>query len=326
MSVRVAPFAVAANPFGVPVPVSATVTATPSVPLNQSLMTKILSPPHWVVPWKDANMVEKIMVTISLPSGILEVNGLMDKIFPQVTNNGTELTVKIAWPNVLLDIEALYKPLLKNNILVGAEDFPLLRQKFTEVMDDYREDLGVTSAVTPFGIFTIPLGCEVDRKVATVPIINMKSHWLIVAFNLMKVTKKVVDDGRNFKISTIDSGSDCTPPVHAQKKKARPTVSTDTSIPSGIFTERTSHVNSQRSIRSVAPSGPSGVARLPGPRPEFGTNMMIADYSSTELDAAKGLASKRFEEACNDGQDDDFDSTDFGDTSPSRYFQCRTVS
>jgi hypothetical protein len=94
-------------------------------------MTKILSPQHWVVPWKDANMVEKIMVTISLPSGILEKDGLVDKLHAQITKNGTKLTFKIALPNALLDIEALYKPLLKNNILVGACDLPLLKQKFT---------------------------------------------------------------------------------------------------------------------------------------------------------------------------------------------------
>jgi hypothetical protein len=65
-------------------------------------------------------------------------------------------------------------------------------------MGDYRDDLGVGSSVTPIGIFTIPLGCEVDKKVDTVPIYKTRGHGLIVAFKLTKVTSKLVDDKRAF--------------------------------------------------------------------------------------------------------------------------------
>lgn len=301
------PFAAAAMPFGASTAVVAAGGLSHGTPMDNFV------PLHWVVPWKDEMMVEKIMVCMSLPSGLMSKGGLNDKLDPNVTHNGTVLTVKVAWPDVLLNIQELQRPLLKNNVLVGGSDFPLLKQNFTTAVQETRKNLGIGSSVAPYGIFKLNLGCEVDRHVKIVPIFCQKTDGLIVTFNLTKIMKDHVENCREFVIETVGSVTS-TPPVIKKRSAAKmPSTDEEFPIPSGIVT-------TSRATRSTCDGGSTriSIARNYGTAStEFGCKLKMGNYSSKEIMAAKELVGKRPAYPDVAGQpDDEYDDID----SPSNYY------
>lgn len=165
-----------------------------------SVSTKFM-PVHFVTMWKDSNHRSHIAVAIWLPGSFLR-GSLDGKVFPRISDCGTELIVKCNWTSLLTNMKIMEKGWNREE---GVSDRQLnnMPQAAEEEVSQVREFLGVEPHEPIYSEANIKLNIECETDIKTLVPFNGKDGNTVLYVVCKVRHKSAVKPNQSMKLRPV---------------------------------------------------------------------------------------------------------------------------
>jgi hypothetical protein len=135
--------------------------------------------------YKDRMLRDHVTIAMALPSGLI-ADGLQGKLFPSVSNDGKNLTVKCAWPTLLYDTDSMEIGWSRQNGISTRELVNMVVAMEQEIKD-HRKQLLITRGDQLTSMSTIKLIAECEREIVNMVTVTDRQRGGIVVYIVLKV-------------------------------------------------------------------------------------------------------------------------------------------
>lgn len=135
--------------------------------------------------YKDRMLRDHVTIAMALPSGLI-ADGLQGKLFPSVSNDGKNLTVKCAWPTLLYDTDSMEIGWSRQHG-VNTRELVNMVVAMEQEIKDHRKQLLITRGDQLTSTSSIKLIAECEREIVNMVTVTDRQRGGIVVYIVLKV-------------------------------------------------------------------------------------------------------------------------------------------